>query len=79
LYEGDRKYVRSQTGAEVLYDLAADPGETTDLSATQPLEGWRGRLAEVLAARRPALVDTSHQDNPRDTDIEHELRALGYL
>jgi arylsulfatase A-like enzyme len=79
LYEGDRKYVRSQTGAEALYDLAADPGETIDLSATQPLEGLRGRLAEALAARRPALVGANHHDGTHDTAIEHELHALGYL
>jgi arylsulfatase A-like enzyme len=79
LYAGDRKYLRSQTGVEVLYDLAADPGETTDLSATQPLEGLRRQLAEVLAARRPTPSATHDPAVERDVAIERELHALGYL
>jgi arylsulfatase A-like enzyme len=79
LYDGDHKYVCSQTGAEALYDLAADPGESTDLSATRPLGALRGRLAEVLAARRPALLGPNDQDGARDATVEADLRALGYL
>ena len=79
LYDGDHKYVCSQTGAEALYDLAADPGERTDVSGTRPLGALRGRLAEVLAARRPALLGPTNQHSTPDADIESELHALGYL
>jgi arylsulfatase A-like enzyme len=79
LYDRSWKYVRSDAGVEALYDLAADPGETTDLSATGPLGALRRRLADVLTARRPALRGAEGGDGGRDAAVEAELRALGYL
>jgi len=62
-----------------LYDTVADPGETTDLSATNP------RLADALqAALRDFTARTSASATPQapravDPDVEDRLRALGYV
>ena len=79
VYDQDWKYVRDATGAEALYDLATDPGETTDVSATGPLEALRKRLAAALVSHRPCLLGTKDERGDRDPEMEHELRALGYL
>jgi len=43
------KYIwRSQTGQELLFDLANDPQELHDCSGEQDMERWRRRLAEQL-------------------------------
>lgn len=56
LCDGRWKYVRDGvTGRELLFDLAADPGERRDLSA-QGTADWQARLAGVLAARGDGLV-----------------------
>jgi arylsulfatase A-like enzyme len=77
LYDGDWKYVRDETGAEVLYDLATDPAESADVGAAGPLDAMRRRLAEALAARRSCLLTPAPGE--RDPAVEAELRALGYL
>jgi arylsulfatase A-like enzyme len=79
VYDQDWKYVCDQTGAEALYDLATDPGETTDVAASGPLEAMRLRLAECLASHRPFLLGPKSESGKRDLDLENELRALGYL
>ena len=61
LTDGRQKYVFNFfTGAEQLFDLAADPGETRDLSAEasrrSQLASWRDRLARHLAERGDAWV-----------------------
>jgi arylsulfatase A-like enzyme len=52
------KLVRYRNGAEALYDLAADPGETTDVSSANP--GIRRQLDNALTA---ALLDGLAQAN----------------
>jgi arylsulfatase A-like enzyme len=79
IYEGHWKYVRDETGRERLYDLDADPGETTDVQADGPRSALRERLAEVLAERRPCLLGDGDDAADRDLAMEAELRALGYL
>ncbi len=61
LTDGCVKYIyHAQKGEEQLFDLAADPGETRDLSADPAhqatLRTWRGRLTEHLAPRGEAWI-----------------------
>jgi arylsulfatase A-like enzyme len=61
LTDGQRKYVWfSQTGREQLFDLANDPEECHDLSATQPgLVGeYRQRLVRELEGREEGYVQS---------------------
>jgi arylsulfatase A-like enzyme len=65
-----------------LYDLAADPGETRNLAATEPArsEQMIGHASQWLAGCRaalqaPGLVDEASMDD--DTRIR--LRAMGYF
>ncbi|MEV6103584.1 arylsulfatase [Streptomyces sp. NPDC051940] len=62
LTDGREKYVwRSGDGLEQLFDLAADPGELTNLAADPDaaprLKLWRERLAGELAGRPEGFAD----------------------
>jgi arylsulfatase A-like enzyme/Flp pilus assembly protein TadD len=77
LRDGRWKYIRGSRAQ--LYDLATDPGETTDVVAQHPevasrLEArLRSVVGESLAlARRPARVDISEERLA-------QLQALGYV
>ncbi len=66
----------------LLFDLANDPGETRDLSGSQPLVV--ARLLRTLAARQDqsARLAASFAPNPPatlDETAREHLRALGYL
>jgi len=83
--EGRYKYIRTpSTGEEELYDLEADPGEHTDISAERPEVATRLRAEldrhlagqEELARRFPSQV--TDEDEVDDRHIE-ELKALGYV
>lgn len=82
--DGDLSFHWAKEGAEgevgfiALYDLASDPGETTDLSAERPTDV--ARLQAVLEAyladseaKRPAMLEQSSEDN------REMLKAHGYL
>ncbi len=62
-----------------LYDIAADPGETRELSAENP------RMADALEralqdiAKRTATRAVTQQPQAMDPDTEQRLRALGYV
>ncbi len=76
--QGRWKYLESGDGSRrELYDLAQDPGETTNLADTRPEEARRlaGRIAAWRAATRRA------GEAPREpTESEREgLQALGYV
>ncbi len=74
----DHKLVaKRESGAMVLYDLMADPGETTDVAAEQPdvvaelaglLRRWRSSLRPVAAVRGEV-----------DEGTVEGLRDLGYI
>ena len=81
---GTEKLARTSTGETFLFDLAADPGETTDLAAARPdavarlgaeLDDWAATLglpaldAPLEAQAAPAL----------DPAARERLRALGYV
>ena len=85
LREGPLKLVTSSTGQELLYDLAADPRETRDLSAERPrdLARMRGRMSQVMAAldlppldAEPAVGDAAPE---MDEATRERLRDLGYI
>ena len=71
LTDGREKYVFNFfTGGEQLFDLAADPGETREMSADPSrraaLAAWRDHLAGHLAVRGEAWAKDGHiQTRPR--------------
>ena len=79
---GDTKYVVSSGGAEVAYDLAADPGETVDIATGAP-----GRVAPVRAtlAAWVQTLEVPWGDAPEgvgpdvDPQTLQRLRELGYV
>ena len=79
LYAGRFKLILSTDGADELYDLAADPGELTDLFDE------RLDVAAPLERRLRALLATGAAPNTRAAPVEltpdqlEELRRLGYL
>ncbi len=83
LREGDFKYMRlPRKGGERLYDLAADPLETADLSDSpaaelpawrEKVKAWTDRTKEIAAAHGDA-GDASLSDEERE-----RLEALGYI
>jgi arylsulfatase A-like enzyme len=50
VYDGAWKLITTSRGEQLLFDLQADPGETTDLSAREPerVSAMRAQLAAVL-------------------------------
>src|SRR5581483_11884658 len=60
----EAKLIVGTDGGEELYDLRADPGETTNLAARRPAEAavLRRALAEWTASFEPALVAAPSRD-----------------
>ena len=78
LYDGDLKLIVDSRGAVELYDLAADPGEATDLAAERPADALRlaGALEAELA--RSPWPGPFLKPGALDEAQRMELRALGY-
>ena len=80
MVRGDRfKYIWKSNGEQELYDLAEDPGETVDLTASRPdvvgamatrLDGWERSLADTQIETREAAYDE---------ETLQRLRGLGYI
>ena len=61
---------------EELYDLARDPGETTNLAAQQPAKV--SELSKLIERRFAGLKNRVHkQELPED--LQKELKSLGYV
>jgi hypothetical protein len=79
------KLVTSSKGDALLYDLAADPGETRDLAAERPadLARMQARLAEVSAEIGLPAIDaplaTEGAAPELDAATRERLRELGYV
>ena len=70
----------SRGGVRQLYDLARDPGETTDLAAERPdtLLAFEPILEREIA-RRSALPPYEPTRDALPEDQQDQLRALGYI
>ena len=64
-------------GKRVLYDLAADPGETRDVAAEHP--DRVGELRRHLVGWRRALVPAARREVEIDEETRKGLEGLGYL
>jgi hypothetical protein len=70
------------TAKTELYDLAADPGERTDIAGQDQLltGALRQRLLLRIAGDRAALADAGGgRHNPIQDEAMRALRALGYV
>jgi arylsulfatase A-like enzyme len=82
LREGSLKLVATSAGGQLLYDLAADPGETRDLAGERPADA--ARMAARLEAARSQLglptldADAATGAPEIDEATRERLRALGY-
>ena len=85
LRDGDLKLVATSQGQFLLYDLAADPGETRNLAHERPeaLRRMRARMDGVQASLGLPHLDAplaAGDEAPELDDATRErLRALGYL
>lgn len=64
-----------------LYRLDVDPGETTDLAASEPVtaELWRTRLERLLAAAGETLEPSVEPGEGLSEEQVRQLASLGYL
>ena len=83
----ESRFIQSQvTGKEELYDLASDPGEQRDISASQGEAVERAR-ATLRKSRTDAqglraslgLSTEEREEEPLDEDTADVLRSMGYL
>ena len=79
LIRGDRKLIADARGG--LFDLAADPRETNDLSAAEPQEVEDLRVAAAAMRRHVALAasDAPVIADELDEQALRALRSLGYV
>jgi hypothetical protein len=78
------KLIQTSAGETFLFDLDADPGETTDLAASRPGEVDRllGELDTWRAALAIPALDASIEPGAEpdlDPEARERLRALGYV
>jgi hypothetical protein len=84
LREGSLKLVTTSQGGHLLYDLAADPKESREISAGDParLARMQARLAEVERELELPALDAPlavGEDAPElDDATKEQLKALGY-
>ncbi len=83
LRKGDRKLIRAIGGTSWLYDLASDPGETTDLAARDP-ETTAAMIGEIERIRSLFLESKLEREKDEESEILDEttrdrLKALGYI
>ena len=69
------KYIEGSDGTEELYDLHADPSESTPVDAADA----RSELPDILEARRGELRGPSREQADIDESSAQRLRDLGYL
>lgn len=73
-------FVRSDETVS-LFDLATDPGETSDIAADQPeaLRQCVGRYRDLLASGRLMPFDARPEADGDEAIDDYTLRSLGYL
>ena len=67
------------TGRLAVYDLAADPGERTDLSGSDPVRDQLLLQSILMLRARSAALRGDRADEVLDPELEEALRALGYI
>jgi choline-sulfatase len=79
LSDGKELYLHAPTPS--LFDLAADPGEATDLAArrTAPADAWRRRLEALLGSAGESLSDFEAPAPAMTAEQMAQLQSLGYL
>lgn len=80
--EGDWKLIVNGDGAAMLFDLAADPGETRDVSTERPevVARLRDALAEPLGRIPASRAAAAAPGGPAlDPETIARLHALGYM
>jgi arylsulfatase A-like enzyme len=82
--EGEQRWIAGRGRDFVLYDLEADPGETTDVAKLEPevaerlkRELWRWWNAPRHDCETDA--EACAEDRPVDDETTRQLEALGYL
>ena len=78
--QGDEKLILSDDGSTQLFDLAADPDETTDLSEREPArrDELRSQITRLLIGPERGVHERSAPTVELDAATLEELRALGY-
>jgi len=78
---GWKYVVRDGDASEELYDLGTDPGETTNLAATEPDRSaeLRLQLGAVLRSARQRAVPAPNPGAMDDAETLEQLEALGYV
>ncbi len=72
------KYIWGSDGRDELYDLAADPGELTNLIGERGADA--GVLRDLLAAKVAALEAAGGSEAPVfSEELKRRLKSLGYL
>jgi hypothetical protein len=79
-----REWVGGSDNEFPLFDLAADPGETRDISAAHPevAERLKREISRWWNADRFVCetdTQTCMEDRPVDRETTEQLKALGYL
>jgi hypothetical protein len=75
--DGKLKLIEGSDGTRSLYDLATDPGETTDCTAERP--GALEELTDLLHDWRASLPETQSRAVGMDDRTRQRLEELGYL
>jgi arylsulfatase A-like enzyme len=78
IYDWPYKYIRSSDGRHELYELAEDPGETTNLAPGN--ESLAQRLSHDLATFQSSRIEAGEGEPAElDEELREQLRSLGYL
>ncbi len=88
IFEGDDKFIWSTNGSHELYDLAADPRESSNQvdARANAVDGFIERLDRWTAAQ-PVIeisdadraAEDALQEENRDEDLQEQLEQLGYI
>jgi arylsulfatase A-like enzyme/tetratricopeptide (TPR) repeat protein len=77
IVEGPWKYILAPR--QELYDLAHDPGETTNLAAQQPQVAGRLRAQLVEMLKNSDMAAPGRSKQPVDPEAVKRLESLGYV
>ena len=80
IFDGLKYIEYRETGREEIYDLAADPGETTSIAADRPEALIQGRdFLKAYHAEAAKIIEAAGGPAGSAEDFEDRLRSLGYI